>query len=113
MHVEFPKLTPEAEAAFNAALPSIDSICVFDWRRALSAFLRETLKQATERNHIFPAWEILAIANNLHALPPPPPPPPPTLAEAYAADLDTPEGKAKVRVFLELYLNDSSKLVQP
>jgi hypothetical protein len=42
--------------------------------------------------------KLFAIANNLHS--PPPPAPPPTLAEARAADLDTPEGKAAVRDFL-------------
>jgi hypothetical protein len=40
--------------------------------------------------------KLFAIANNLYN----PPPTPPTLAEARAADLDTPEGRDTVTAFL-------------
>jgi hypothetical protein len=40
--------------------------------------------------------KLFAIADNLHS----PPPPPPTLAQARAADLDTPAGRDVVRNFL-------------
>jgi hypothetical protein len=100
-HVEFPELTLEAQAAFKAgcvaaAFPD-GPIGIHD-RRYLAAFLREAMKQATD--HDLGLWdELQAIADDLHS-PPPPPPPPPTLAQARAADLDTPEGKAVVRDFL-------------
>ena len=104
-HEEFPELTPEARAALDAALNAITSttitISLKDLRRALAALLREALKQAGlgpilafSPNSI--TAKLFAIPDNLHS----PPPPPPTLAEAREADLDTPEGKAAVRVFL-------------
>jgi predicted transcriptional regulator len=81
----FPNLTPEAKAAFDAALPGIDSSHFLFGRRALSAFLREAMKQA---NHAWlmgqhtNTWEELeAIANNLHN-------PPPSLKEQALAVLD-------------------------
>lgn len=80
------------------------TISIADLRRSYAAFLRRDLAR--------PWCQLLTsenVAANLHN----PPPSPPTLAEAYAADLDTPEGKAKVRAFLEFYLNDPTKLVQP
>jgi hypothetical protein len=107
-HVEFPKLTPEARAAFDAAIDAIRNdkatISCADLSRAFAAFLREVLKQAGLRsnpelgeNSI--TAKLFAIANNLHNPPPPPPPPPPTLAEARAADLETQEGIEAVRDF--------------
>jgi hypothetical protein len=105
MHVEFPELTPEAKAAavtgLGYSLDRVDSIFVskFD-RQYFAAFLKEALKQATERNFVFPTWELEAIAANLHSPLPPPPPPPPTLAQAQTADLNTPEGRATVSAFL-------------
>ena len=98
-HQEFPKLTPEARAAHDAAIDAIQSttatISPNDLRRALGAFLREAMKQADKKNT---AWSGLrGIANNLHS-----PPPPPTLAQARAADLDTQEGRAVARAFLAM-----------
>jgi hypothetical protein len=106
-HVEFPVEIPEAKAAFDAAILTFTSLDDLpppsDFRRCLAAFLREALGQAGVSSAI--TWsdvsiigKLFAIANNLHS--PPPPAPPPTLAEARAADLDTPEGKAAVRDFL-------------
>jgi hypothetical protein len=99
-HVEFPKLTPEARAAFDAAIDAIRNdkatISCADLSRALAAFLREVMKQA-RKGYGETLWDELdAIADNLHS----PPPPPPTLAEARAADLDTPAGRDVVRDFL-------------
>ncbi len=106
---EFPELMPEAKAAWNAAcIAGNVSLCSYSFistRRFFAAFLREALGQAGVPSPI--TWsdgsiigKLFAIANNLHS--PPPPAPPPTLAEARAADLDTPEGKAVVRDFLAM-----------
>ena len=93
---EFPELTPQAQAATRAgrlAASFPETPPTKEVRRYLSAFLLEAMNQTDD-------WEELeAIANNLHS-PPPPPPPPPTLAQARAADLDTPKGKAAVSAFL-------------
>jgi hypothetical protein len=97
-HVEFPALTPEAERALREANPHLDCSKTGWQRRYLAAFLREAVLQ------VFPGYgglpsrshSLLEMADNLHS----PPPPPPTLAEARAADLDTPAGKAVVRDFL-------------
>jgi hypothetical protein len=107
-HVEFPELTPAAKkslvAGYKAAFPWHDGHKK-DWsernRKGQAAFLREAMKQTRKVYDLRPLsivwWEALeAIADNLHS----PPPPPPTLAQARAADLDTPEGKAAVRAFL-------------
>jgi hypothetical protein len=98
-HQEFPGLTPEAKAAFNAGCSAAHfpagPIGLHD-RRYLAAFLREAIEQATENYCIVNCTKLRAIADNLHS----PPPPPPTLAEARAADLDSPAGKAVVRGFL-------------
>jgi hypothetical protein len=99
-HEEFPKFTPEARAACDAALHAITrtpfTISLADLRRALAAFLREAMKQ-TRKGYGAGSWNRLEdIANNLHS----PPPPPPTLAEAREADLDTPAGRDVVRDFL-------------
>jgi hypothetical protein len=82
-HEEFPELTPEAHAAFEAALHGLDSNDVFDWRRALSAFLMVAMKQAGFKRCFEgnPGFNLVDIANNLHS----PPPPPPTLAQAREA----------------------------
>jgi hypothetical protein len=99
-HVEFPELTPEAAAAVDAAnaLPGAGGLPVSPGdRRVFAAFLRELMKQAYERYGLDAQIVGLeAIADNLHS----PPPPPPTLAEARAADLDTPAGRDVVRDFL-------------
>ena len=97
-HVEFPDLTLEALAAFEAGCAAADfmagPIGLHD-RRYLAAFLREAMKQATD--HDQGLWdELQAIASNLHS----PPPPPPTLAQARAADMDTPAGRDTVTAFL-------------
>ncbi|GDX73626.1 hypothetical protein LBMAG40_02830 [Cyanobium sp.] len=99
-HEEFPELTPEAKAAWNAAcIAGNVSLCSYSHistRRFFAAFLREAMKQAHD-HYGFDAQIVVlkAIANNLHN-----PPLPPSLAQARAADLDTPEGKAVVRDFL-------------
>jgi hypothetical protein len=104
-HIEFPHLTREANAALEVALAAHRRCkqCTFEAaiRESCAAFLREAMKQVQGVYDIRPLsivwWEQLqAVANNLHD----PPPPPPTLAQAQAADLDTPEGKAAVRAFL-------------
>ena len=98
-HVEFPKLTPEAQAALSAAAQQATLLSPVLprrlERRAFAAFLREAIKQAMSGNTSFLSG-LYDIADNLHA----PPPPPPTLAEAREADMNTPEGKALVRDFL-------------
>jgi hypothetical protein len=98
-HVEFPMLTPEARAAHDAAINAIQNgeatISCADLRRALAAFQREAMEQATD--HDLGLWdELKAIADNLHS----PPPPPPTLAQAREADMNTPAGRDVVRDFL-------------
>jgi hypothetical protein len=117
-HKEFPELTPEARRAFSAAFyaaeeagqafvpddrPRLDLGSRW-FRRCLAAFLREALGQAGVSSAITLSDgsiidKLFAIANNLYSAPPPPPPPP-TLAQARAADLDTPEGRDVVRDFL-------------
>ena len=94
-HVEFPELTPEAERALREADRHLD-LSKPGWHRCyLAAFLREAMKQVTDHDQWL--WDGLqAIADNLHS----PPPTPPTLAEARAADMDTPEGRDVVRGFL-------------
>jgi hypothetical protein len=83
-HIEFSELTPQALEALRKANHCLD-VSKPGWnRRYLSAFLLEAINQATDHN------------GNLHS----PPPPPPTLAQARAADLDMPAGKAVVRDFL-------------
>ncbi len=99
-HVEFPALTPQTKAAYLAAFPDTsDPFLHWGNRRCFSAFLREAMNQAFGKAGAWDeCWdELNAIADNLHS---PSPPPPPTLAQALAADLDTPEGKAAVRDFL-------------
>jgi hypothetical protein len=98
-HIEFPHLTREANAALEVAL-DVHRCCnqrTFEAaiRESCAAFLLEAIKQATDNNCILHVSSLRAIAGSLHC-----PPPPPTLAEARAADLDTPEGKAAVRAFL-------------
>jgi hypothetical protein len=101
-HVEFPYLTPEAReciAAAHKAYPPGHDARKEAWsehnRKGQAAFLREAIKQATD--HDQGLWdELQAIADNLHS----PPPAPPTLAQAQAADLDTPEGRGVVHAFL-------------
>ena len=64
-HVEFPELTPRAEAVLNAArtAPSL--------RRLAVAVIREAKRQAARGDG--PAWSKLdLIADNLHSPPPPP-----------------------------------------
>jgi hypothetical protein len=105
-HEEFPELTEDAIAAFQAgcnAAPLRATVSDL-WgvgmrpmtpdRRYLAGFLREAMKRADPLGIPSPTLE--AIANNLHS----PPPPPPTLAQAREADLDTPEGMDVVRAFL-------------
>jgi hypothetical protein len=89
-HEEFPFFTPEARAAFDAALSAITSttatISSADFRRALAASLRKAIKQASKSYGYSKQQfsdELQAIANNLHN--PPPPPPPPTLTQAREA----------------------------
>jgi hypothetical protein len=102
-HDEFPELTQQTQAAYRAGCRagqfSPTPLTSFD-RRYLAAFLREAMKQATD--HVPNGWEtaflwddLQAIASNLHSLPTLP-----TLAQAQAADLDTPEGRDVVRAFL-------------
>ena len=105
-HIEFPEYTPKGLATYDAAYDALSpsaTISRGDLRRALSACLLEAMKQArvslAHRPYMSDIVTLFAIADNLHS-PPPPPPPPPTLAQARAADLDTPEGKAAVRDFL-------------
>jgi hypothetical protein len=104
-HQEFPELKLEARAAFDAAIDAIRNdkatISCADLRRALAASQREAMKQAGKGYDPRPMAVVKlerleAIANNLHS----PLPPPPTLAEARAADLDTPAGRDVVRDFL-------------
>ena len=83
-HIEFPELTPVARAAHQAGCLAADCAAIPQTnsdRRYLSAFLRETMKQATEHDCILVASRLEAIAANLHS----PPPPPPTLAQAREA----------------------------
>ena len=101
-HEEFPGLTPEAQAAYNAAVNAAQQSDIisstFDFRRALAAFQREAMKQAhaAKSDSMWQAWGVLeAIAASLHN-----PPPPPTLAEAREADLSTAEGRITVVTFL-------------
>ncbi len=97
-HVEFPELTRETERALREADRHLDLSRKPGWqRRYLAAFLREAVLQGfpgykglASRSHF-----LLEMADNLHS-----PPPPPTLAEARAADLDTPEGRATVHAYL-------------
>ena len=97
-HVEFPALTPEASAAVDAGYGAAWVVMANNRNRVLfAAFLREAMRQALPAGSTAIYWlKLKAIADNLHS----PPPPPPTLAEARAADLDTPAGKAVVRDFL-------------
>lgn len=94
-HEEFPNLTLEARAACLAAYPFPTQASSLT-RKAFAAFLLEAINQATDHNGVCWLIRLEAIAANLHN----PSPPPPTLAQARAADLDTPEGKAAVRAFL-------------
>jgi hypothetical protein len=99
-HEEFPELTPEALAAYHAAVNAVSklgpiSISSADLRRVLAASLREAMEQTRLAGHCCPNY-FVAIANNLHS----PPPPPPTLAQALAADLETQEGVETVSAFL-------------
>lgn len=94
-HEEFPELTPEARAACDAACIAwqVGKFNAYPAdRRAFAAFLREAIKQARRRRSLFS--ELEEIADSLHS------PPPPTLAQARAADLNTPEGRDAVRAFL-------------
>ena len=98
---EFPALTPEAKecfvAAHKAAFPLLEGYeydCSEYVRKGQAAFLREAMKQAVAVGTPGSWWlELKAIADNLHG----PPPPPPTLAQARAADLDSPAGRDVVR----------------
>ena len=106
-HEEFPELTPEARAAYFAAIDAIQnsgftispnensgfSISPNDFRRAIAACLREAIRQAGRSDWHLVWGKLEAIANNLHN-------PLPTLAQARAADLTTPEGQATARAFL-------------
>lgn len=101
-HVEFPELSPEARAALDRGYEAngliLSTVYKYD-RVRQAAFLREAMKRACEAKKAGRCcrWDALQfIAENLHC----PPPPPPTLAQARAADLDTPEGRAAVRAFL-------------
>ena len=99
-HVEFPELTPEARAAFVRGYEAnglyISTPGKGD-RARFAAFLVEAMSRAQTAGVGGSAWqELAAIAANLHSLPPPPP----TLAEARAADLDTPAGRDVIRGFL-------------
>jgi len=97
-HEEFPELTPEVERALREVDRHLDASKP-GWHRCyLAAFLREAMKWALDDDKSWDeCWEELeAIADNLHS----PPPPPPTLAQARAADLDTPAGRDVVRDFL-------------
>jgi hypothetical protein len=90
-HIEFPRMTSMAVAAYNAALaawedpiPDPDEARPDpdEARTALAAFLREAMRQAAAEGAAGGRWGHLeAIANNLHS----PPPPPPTLAQAREA----------------------------
>ncbi len=98
-HEEFPELTQPAQAAYRAGCQAgqySPTPLTIASRQYLAAFLREAIEQAKEHGIILSVNNLLAIANNLHSLPPPPP----TLAEARAADLDTPAGRDVVRDFL-------------
>lgn len=100
-HEEFPALTPVAKAACEAGCRAAlfpDCPISLNDRRYLAAFLREALRQVVDTSVLSSLLHLDAIAENLHS----PQPPPPTLAEARAADLGTPEGKAVVRAFLTL-----------
>ena len=83
-HEEFPTMTPEARAAHDAAVNAIQSmnttISTYDFRRALSAFQWEAMKQAMNGDG-FVLVNLAHIAANLHS----PPSPPPTLADAREA----------------------------
>ena len=96
---EFPELTPEANAAYVAALAAFPNALGHSCatRRAFSAFLQEAMKQARPGVDSGAGWACLyAISRSLYS----PPPPPPTLAQAREADLDTPAGRDLVRDFL-------------
>jgi hypothetical protein len=103
-HEEFPELTQPAQAAYRAGCQAgqySPTPLTIASRKYLAAFLREALGQAGVSSAI--TWSdrsiigtLFAIANNFHS----PPPPPPTLAEARAADMDTPAGRDVVRAFL-------------
>ncbi len=71
-HVEFPKLTPEAGAAHDAAINAIQSttatISDNDLRRALAAFLQKAMEQADPMRPGFVPGLCL-IADNLHSRP--------------------------------------------
>jgi hypothetical protein len=81
--VEYPKLSPQALAAVNAAFLANgfkDRAPSFSERCYLAAFLREAMAQARASGSY--TWCLLEdIADSLHD----PPPPPPTLAEAREA----------------------------
>jgi len=98
-HEEFPELTQEAKAAWDAACiagnVSPSTYGLHSTRRFFAAFLREAMKRSESR-YGAPPWDnLMAIANNLHS-----PPPRPTLAEARAADLETQDGIETIRAFL-------------
>jgi hypothetical protein len=97
-HEVFPALTPEAERALHEADRHLDPSQPGWHRRYLAAFMHEAMdqSQSTAIKGFLIEYKMRAIANSLWS----PPPLPPTLAEARAADLDTPEGKAVVRGFL-------------
>jgi hypothetical protein len=108
-HVEFPKLTPEAWAAFEAFCRVVQTppLPVTHERIYLAAFLREAIQQARDQYGILCVNKLQAIADNLHS---PPPPPPPTLAEAREADLNTPAGRDVVRDFLATLCGEVGQL---
>jgi hypothetical protein len=81
-NLEFPELTPETRAAYQAgclAAPFSVTAPTLTDRRYLAAFLREAIRQVRRRSALFS--ELEEIADSLHA----PPPPPPTLAQAREA----------------------------
>ena len=100
IHFEFPALTPEAERALHAAGRHLDLNQPGWHRRYLAAFMREAVLQVFPGYRGLPSCShsLLEMADNLYSALPPPPP---TLAQALAADLDTPEGKDLVRGFLK------------
>jgi hypothetical protein len=73
-HNEFPPLTRDTKAVFDAGMLDLDTFAPYWSRRFAAAVIREAMTQASSDRPDSSKWDALgAIADNLHAPPPPPP----------------------------------------
>ena len=70
-HDEFPPLTQEAGAVFDAAMLGLDTSKPYWTRRFAAAVLREAIKISRHRNSNL--YDLEVLAKHLHDVPPPPP----------------------------------------